>query len=109
MNFDDWIEAGYAMGWIRKTTCVTHQELDTRPASNECQYLMELNMDARTEVPTYLYECNTCEQKTSVTRSVTDSEKAPACIACGKDMGRVYGLAAVKFNGRGYYSTDKGK
>ncbi len=60
-------------------------------------------------MPTYLYECGTCEQKASITRSVKDAEKTTACIACGKEIIRIYGLAAVKFAGGGFYTTDKGR
>lgn len=53
-------------------------------------------------MPTYLYECKTCEQKVSVSRAITDQEIPPICIECAKPMLKQYGLTGINFKGTGW-------
>lgn len=58
---------------------------------------------------TYEYKCKGCGQEISVTRSISDKENVPGCLACNLPLSRVYSSVGVTFNGGGFYSTDKGK
>jgi putative FmdB family regulatory protein len=53
-------------------------------------------------MPTYAYECDTCKESIVIVRSITDSEKIPVCIGCGKAMQRDYKVTAVTFKGNGW-------
>jgi putative FmdB family regulatory protein len=58
---------------------------------------------------TYEYKCKGCGQEISVTRSISDKETVPGCLACNLPLSRVYSSVGVTFNGGGFYSTDKGR
>ena len=53
-------------------------------------------------MPTYAYECNTCNESVTIVRSITDPEKKPACVGCGKTMTRNYEVTAITFKGNGW-------
>lgn len=91
-QLDEWLETGYHNGWITKTTCITHAEL-TRPASNECVYLIQLNMTEQ-PMPSQQYECPTCEQRVIVHREISDDNR-PACIQCARPMELSPGIATI--------------
>jgi putative FmdB family regulatory protein len=57
----------------------------------------------------YEYKCNGCDQSITITRSISDKEVIPECLACKSKLSRVYSSVGVTFNGGGFYSTDKGK
>jgi putative FmdB family regulatory protein len=57
----------------------------------------------------YEYKCSGCHQVITVTRSISDKEVVPGCLACKIPLSRVYSSVGVTFNGGGFYSTDKGK
>lgn len=57
-------------------------------------------------MPVYDYACecgNTCTETVSI--QVKDFK---AICGCGKEMKRVYAAPNIKFNGSGFYTTDKG-
>lgn len=56
---------------------------------------------------TYDYKCKTCDQSVTITRSISDKENIPECLACNIPLARVYSSVGVTFNGSGFYSTDK--
>lgn len=58
-------------------------------------------------MPVYDYKCE-CGKTRTQTVSIKQSEFRAVCD-CGKDMKRVYGAPTIKFNGSGFYTTDKGK
>lgn len=91
----EWIETGYRNGWITKTTCITHVEF-TRPVSDGCIYLIELNMTEQ-PMPSQQYECATCQQLVIVHQE-RSADNHPICIACGKPMTRNDGLTPVNKN-----------
>lgn len=92
-KLDEWLDTGYRNGWITKTTCITHAEL-TRPANDECQYLIQLNQAERQPMPSQQYECSSCEQRVIVHRERADDNK-PICIRCGQTMQLNTGLTHV--------------
>lgn len=53
-------------------------------------------------MPTYLYECKTCEQSASITRPIYEPEQAPICIQCAEPMLKQFGLTGVTFKGSGW-------
>ena len=57
-------------------------------------------------MPNYEYECK-CGQSVSIFRSLTEPETKPVCGKCSVEMKRLFGIAAAKFKGSGFYSTDK--
>lgn len=89
---NEWIETGYRHGWITRAICTTHVEL-TRPANNECQYLIQLDMTEQ-PMPSQQYDCDTCEQRVIVHREISD-DNTPICIRCGKQMTRNDGMTHV--------------
>ncbi len=58
-------------------------------------------------MPTYTYDCD-CGQVIDVRHSIHE-EPVLECDNCGGLMRRVFTAPAVKFNGSGFYSTDKKK
>lgn len=58
-------------------------------------------------MPSYLYDCKSCEVRVTVVRSVHDPERIPLCVGCGKHLVRVFDAPNVSFSGSGFYSTDK--
>jgi putative FmdB family regulatory protein len=59
-------------------------------------------------MPIYDYKCEKCNATRTVTLSI-DAEEYKAICSCGETMVRVYAVAGVRFNGSGFYTTDKGK
>ena len=57
-------------------------------------------------MPKYGYKCRTCDNCTSLMTSIKDEVKIPICAGCKAEMVRDYGVAAIKFNGGGFYSVD---
>jgi len=58
-------------------------------------------------MPTYDYKCGDCNAQDSVQASISDTPKAPECEICKVTMIRSYSFRSFKFNGKGFYSTDK--
>ena len=58
-------------------------------------------------MPSYNYKCSQCEAELTVSRSITESDPGYECETCKIAMTRVYSLAAIQFNGSGFYSKDK--
>jgi len=56
-------------------------------------------------MPTYEYNCVTCDTKTEVRRSFDEEEKTPPCPKCGYNMTRVFNTFGIHFNAKGFYST----
>jgi putative FmdB family regulatory protein len=57
-------------------------------------------------MPVYDYKCE-CGKTRTQTVSIKEQEFRAVCD-CGKDMKRVYSAPNIKFNGSGFYTTDKG-
>ena len=53
-------------------------------------------------MPTYAYECDGCKESVTIVRSITDTEKKPTCVQCGKTMSRDYKVTGVSFKGNGW-------
>jgi predicted nucleic acid-binding Zn ribbon protein len=58
-------------------------------------------------VPTYDYKCNTCEQTITIAAGIEEEVETPICVKCKEGMARDYNFRSFKFNGKGFYSTDK--
>lgn len=56
----------------------------------------------------YSYRCSTCSIIKDYVRGINDPEPQYSCEECGGEMSRVYQAPGVKFNGSGFYTTDKG-
>jgi putative FmdB family regulatory protein len=59
-------------------------------------------------MPTYEYNCVTCETSQDITRKFEDPENLPSCPICGYHMTRVYSPTGIQFKGSGFYKTDNG-
>jgi putative FmdB family regulatory protein len=59
-------------------------------------------------MPVYDFECPKCGDKRTQTISLELGDFKPIC-KCGAEMQKVYSFTGVKFNGSGFYSTDKKK
>jgi putative FmdB family regulatory protein len=57
-------------------------------------------------MPTYEYNCVTCETSKDVIRKFDEPEVFPPCPSCGYHMIRVYTPAGIQFKGSGFYKTD---
>ena len=55
----------------------------------------------------YDYRCPECKGEITIERSITDEERSPSCFECHIPMIRKFDAPAIKFKGRGFYSTDK--
>jgi len=49
-------------------------------------------------MPTYDYKCNTCDQTITIAAGIEEEVSTPI---------RDYNFRSFKFNGKGFYSTDK--
>ena len=58
-------------------------------------------------MPTYLFECLACRMVVSQIRSVSQRDDSIKCPKCEMIMFRRLDFAGTKFNGDGFYSTDK--
>lgn len=57
-------------------------------------------------MPTYQYQCGSCEEQLEVVQSFSD-DALTECPACGKaTLRKVYGSVGVVFKGSGFYRTD---
>jgi putative FmdB family regulatory protein len=57
---------------------------------------------------TYDYKCQVCEIVESVKRNIMESDPGYNCSECGLKLLRLFASSfSVKFNGSGFYSTDK--
>ncbi|MCL2478848.1 MAG: zinc ribbon domain-containing protein [Treponema sp.] len=58
-------------------------------------------------MPTYEYECKSCNHKFDVFQAISD-EPVKICPKCGKEVRRlINGGMGVIFKGHGFYITDK--
>ena len=57
-------------------------------------------------MPTYDFYCDKCSQTVTVTASMSDL-RTPECLKCLTLMKRNYNFQSIKFNGSGFYATDK--
>lgn len=58
-------------------------------------------------MPVYDYRCDKCNIKRTQSISITETDFKAICN-CGELMKRIYTSPAIKFNGTGFYTTDKG-
>lgn len=58
-------------------------------------------------MPIYDYKCPLCQAQHSETHGMNESPKQTKCDNCKVDLIKVFGLAAVTFNGDGFYTNDK--
>lgn len=58
-------------------------------------------------MPSYEYICKECKNTTIHVRSINDEEPKILCPTCKIRMNKVYLFGSIKFNGNGFYSTDK--
>lgn len=57
-------------------------------------------------MPTYEYECRSCDHKFEVFQYITDKPRRK-CPECGKGVRRLIGTgSAILFRGSGFYETD---
>jgi len=56
-------------------------------------------------MPTYNYQCRTCENSIEVHQAFTD-EPLTKCESCGGELRKVFGNLGVSFKGSGFYRTD---
>jgi putative FmdB family regulatory protein len=56
-------------------------------------------------VPTYQYQCNSCEHAFEVVQSFSDAPIS-VCPECGKDVRKIYSNVGIVFKGSGFYKTD---
>ena len=57
-------------------------------------------------MPTYDYKCRTCDQSATLITAINRELSIPICSHCKAEMVRDYGSPAVRFKGKGFYSTD---
>lgn len=55
-------------------------------------------------MPTYQFECKSCEQTVSELVPLDEELKAPKCLECAKDMHRVFAVPSITFKGSGWGS-----
>lgn len=58
-------------------------------------------------MPTYSYKCGACGHVADIVHGMSEIV-TPVCVECGSSMSKKFGVAAVTFNGEGFYSKDKG-
>ena len=58
-----------------------------------------------TPVPTYQYECTSCDHAFELVQSFSDSPIS-ICPECGKSVRKVYSNVGIVFKGSGFYKTD---
>lgn len=56
-------------------------------------------------MPTYAYQCRTCEHTFEVQQSFSDAA-IDKCPKCGGEVKKVFGNLGVSFKGSGFYRTD---
>jgi putative FmdB family regulatory protein len=53
---------------------------------------------------TYEYKCEVCNSIVSVTNPISEEIKIPKCLACKKDMVRIFNAPGLSFKGIGWGS-----
>ena len=56
-------------------------------------------------MPTYEYECQSCNHKFEKFQSMSD-EPVKECEKCGKEVKKLFGTAGIIFKGSGFYVND---
>ena len=56
-------------------------------------------------VPTYEYNCATCDRNFDVVQSFSD-DPLDTCPTCGSPVRKVFGNVGIVFKGSGFYKTD---
>ncbi len=56
-------------------------------------------------MPTYEYECQTCNHKFEKFQAMSD-EPVKECEKCGKEVKKLFGTAGIIFKGSGFYVND---
>ena len=60
-----------------------------------------------TLMPLYQYQCTKCPDIVEVPQSIENRDQFPTCVKCTSPMRRVLIAPQIKFQGPGFYSTDK--
>jgi len=55
----------------------------------------------------YSYKCVSCGTYKDIIRGISEPEDSYECDNCSSNLTRVYDIPGVRFNGNGFYSTDK--
>jgi putative FmdB family regulatory protein len=55
-------------------------------------------------MPTYQFECKTCEQTISELVPLNEELKTPKCLKCQENMQRIFAIPSVTFRGSGWGS-----
>ena len=56
-------------------------------------------------MPTYEYNCATCDRNFDVVQSFSD-DPLETCPTCGSPVRKVFGNVGIVFKGSGFYKTD---
>ena len=59
-------------------------------------------------MPQYSYVCSNCEGKITIVQAFTE-ESLGDCPHCWGTLRKLFSPPVIKFNGSGFYSTDKEK
>jgi putative FmdB family regulatory protein len=54
----------------------------------------------------YDFQCTNCSEKLTIQAKITDDPK-PECPSCGGETRKLFSPPEIRFNGKGFYSTDK--
>lgn len=57
-------------------------------------------------MPTYHYQCATCDLSMTVIRKITDKEINPICVNCAVETKRVYDAPPIQFKGGGWAAKE---
>lgn len=57
-------------------------------------------------MPNYDFFCKVCHDTITINTSMSQL-KTPRCLKCSMDMTRNYNFQSIRFNGSGFYATDK--
>ena len=60
-------------------------------------------------MPTYEYNCESCNSRIEKQKSFSESDSIEICENCGSEMKKHFGTFGIKFNGSGFYKTDNPK
>lgn len=53
-------------------------------------------------MPTYEYQCSTCDTTITQVKDLSQANTNPVCVNCQKEMERVFGLQTIIFKGTGW-------
>jgi putative FmdB family regulatory protein len=56
-------------------------------------------------MPTYEYECQTCQQRTEAVQKFSDPALT-TCESCGGPLRKVFSAVGIVFKGSGFYKND---